>query len=201
LFTVITPALEYQVLDRPLITGTVQNEDGTEQSSSDLAFVTIRGMSYFDVSLQDESVVVLSATASAGFTYRFSTEILIAQEGDLYLRVFEKDAVSATLNGNFTLADPTMELTIASGTVPTKGHLKVNSEVMAYTKVDSDTITINTAGKYNTTAASHTSGDTAVFTGGAETALPRLHITFKQDDFKLTQAQALASLPSIPKTP
>ena len=68
--------------------------------------------------------------------------------------------VSTTLDGDVAAGDTSID--VASGTgsnFPSSGYFIVNSEIMTYTGVSTDTLTGVSRGVLGTTAAAHTSGD------------------------------------------
>jgi hypothetical protein len=67
-------------------------------------------------------------------------------------------ASANTLGADVAIGDLTITLTSASG-FPNNGRIKINSEIITYEGISSNTLTGCNRGQNGTTAASHTSGD------------------------------------------
>lgn len=91
-------------------------------------------------------------------------------------------ASANTLGANVGISDLTITLTSASG-FPSNGTIKINSEIITYDAVSSNTLTGCTRGVDGTTAAAHTSGDavtcaTIIVTDNSHGALDFDFVTF-----------------------
>ena len=196
--TLILAPQEYIVGDRPPVRGTLQvsggnnlYDAGTVLTSTELAFSTLRGIDSTNTlvsnpaaSLLPETITSLSIS-SYTFDFNWPDELPTWERGLLFARAFYKRTdISATLTNNESDSSTSWDLTVSTGSIPTKGKAVVNSEVVDFSRVDSDTITVD-RNQYLSGAASHTAGDTITFSTEYESALNSWEIEIDTESRKL----------------
>lgn len=151
--------------DYPALTGSITGPSGEASGSGDLAAATIAYVKS-PSSMPSEAAVALTAS---GFSYQYTDPLRDAGKGNVYLRVFPKVVgLTAVLASGIDDNDTSVSLTVSAGTLPDRGWMVLESEIVEFEKTGAAAATITRA-QFGTVAAAHLSAVACVIAAGSVT--------------------------------
>lgn len=183
-FTYTVDPQFYIVEDRPRVSGSASDSAGAALTPLNVAFLTLRATDNLSNTFLEESAVSL-ATGGA-FTLNFPTEIGYHSFGWLYCRAFWLDGVTATLNGALSDSDTTANFTVTTGAIAPDGYIKIDDEILKYTRTSTTSADIERA-QYGTEAAAHADTTACSFTSVWQTAINSYEMKAETDDRQLSR--------------
>jgi len=153
----ISTRLDFSVGDKPQILGTIK--DGTDLVGNDqIAILTIRSLNSADKTILAESAVSVNSL-DWSFVWPAAFTEQVGDRGQLLISVLPRLSGTFVLNGLISTGVLSADLTISDGgEIPSSGWCLIEDEVCAFTRVDSDTISLTTRGVFETTDVGHADG-------------------------------------------
>lgn len=162
----VNSPLDFTLGDNPVFQGRVFL-NGNTQGSDDLAFVTLRARQANNAVLLTERIVTALDGTGFSFTHEFTAPFDTELDAVMLFAVFPMEifplpTISPDTGAGASAIDFTFDPTSPVQTIPASGWMRINDEIITFTRISATKASIVTRGVFGTTVpAAHIEGSTA----------------------------------------